>query len=84
MAANDNAVACGNTEVTFWELLASCIGEDASGKKYIRLYATTDVADSKGFSCGSDMGVEQIQNELRSLFTVNANGDMCIRTGTAA
>jgi hypothetical protein len=83
MAANDNAVSCSNSEATFWELLASCIGEDATGKKYLRYYEPSNVSGSKGFSCGADMGPEQIQNELRNLFTTDSNGDMCIRIAKA-
>lgn len=84
MAANDNVVTCGNSEITLLELLASAMGEDASGKVYLRLYAATDVADSKAFACGEPVGEEQILNKLRGAFTLNANGDVCIRTGTAA
>lgn len=84
MAANDNAVTCGNSEITFWELLASCIGVDAGGKKYVRYYEPTNVPGSKGFSCGVPIDVNEIQNELKNIFTTDANGDMCIRISKAS
>lgn len=83
MAANDNVLSCGN-DLTFMELLSGAIGVDATGHPYIRLKTTTNVAGSKFFSCGNAGGdPENIQAGLRGIFTLDANGDWAIRTGTA-
>lgn len=84
MAANDNVVTCANSQETFLELLARATGVDATGKKYLRLYATTNVAGSKGFACGGlPTDEESIANGFRTLFAFDANGDVALRTGTA-
>lgn len=83
MAANDSKVACA-TDLTFEELLASAIGKDASNKPYLRLYATTNVSGSKYFDCGGIPADEaNIKAGIRDLFTLDANGDVALRTGTA-
>lgn len=82
MAANDNVVSCTNSEITFWELLSGAIGVDAQGKQYVRLYATTNVAGSKAFDCTNQVG-GMGPGDFRGIFTLDANGDWAIRTGTA-
>lgn len=82
MAAQDPAIECG-TDFTLLELLASAMGEDASGRKYIRLITTTNVSGSKAFSCGIPVDKDNVEAELKNLFALDANGDIAIRTGTA-
>ncbi len=82
MAANDNVIGCAN-DVTFMELLSGAIGVDATGHPYIRLKTTTNVIGSKFFGCANG-GEENIEAGLRGLFSLDANGDWAIRTGTAA
>lgn len=83
MAANDDKIACG-TDLTFMELLASAIGKDASNKPYLRLYATTNVSGSTFFGCdGVPADEANIEAVLKNLFTLDANGDVALRTGTA-
>jgi hypothetical protein len=82
MAANDNAISCG-TEFTLTELLASAIGKDATGKPYLRLYATNNVSGSKFFDCGQPVDPTNVDSVLKNLFTLDSNGDVALRTGTA-
>lgn len=80
MATNDSAIDCAKSELTFWELLAAAVGKEASGKKYIRTHKVTAVAGSKGVSCGAGINSEaELQNELRNMFCLDANGDIAIR-----
>lgn len=78
MAANDNVIGCG-ADYTFKELLAAAIGKDASGKSTLRLYDSNSVSGSKLFGCGSDMTEENLDAGLKSLFSLDANGDIAIR-----
>lgn len=78
MAANDSAISC-STDLTFEEMLAGCIGLDSSSKPTLRLYDSNSVAGSKFFSCGNPADKDNLKNGLRSLFTLDANGDMAIR-----
>lgn len=82
MAAQDPAIECG-ADFTLTELLASAIGVDASGRRYIRLITTTNVAGSKAFSCGQPVDPLNIEAEIKNIFALDANGDVAIRTGTA-
>lgn len=82
MAANDNVIGCAN-DLTFMELLSGAIGVDASGKPYIRLKTTTNVAGSKFFGCSVGAHPDNVQAGLRGLFSLDSNGDWAIRTGTA-
>jgi hypothetical protein len=80
MAANDNAIDCNKSQLTFWELLSGCIGEEASGKKYLRTHKVNPVAGSSGIDCGSGINSEEeLLNEFRNLFCLDANGDIAIR-----
>lgn len=78
MAANDNVIICG-ADFTLDELIIGAIGQDASGKNYIRTYSATGVAGSKASICGSDIDRDTL---LKSVFTLNAAGDMCVRLST--
>lgn len=78
MAANDNAQICA-ADFTLQELLAAAIGQDATGKNYLRLYTATGVAGSKAVICGAFSDTEDL---LKSVFTLNAAGDIAIRTST--
>jgi len=82
MAENDNVIGCAS-DLTFLEMLSGAIGEDASGKPYIRLKTTTNVAGSKYFGCGDGGDPTTIEAGLKAIFTLDANGDWAIRTGTA-
>lgn len=82
MAANDDAISCG-ADFTLMELLAGCIGVDASSKNYIRNYETTNVAGSKAFTCGGSVTPQDVDAVLKSCFALDANGDMCIRIAKA-
>lgn len=82
MAANDTVISCAS-DLTFMELLSRAVGEDASGKPYLRLYAATNVSGSKHFTCGDGGDPTNIEAGLRGLFTLDANGDVALRTGTA-
>jgi len=82
MAANDNAVKCG-TDLTLLELLGAAMGKDATGKPYLRLKTTTNVAGSKWFGCGNPADETNVEASIRALFTFDANGDISLRTGTA-
>lgn len=80
MATNDNALSCAKGSLTFYEMLAACIGEEADGKKYVRTHKVTAVAGSSGISCNSGINSEaELQNELRNIFCLDANGDWAIR-----
>lgn len=80
MAANDNALDCAKGSLTFHEMLAACIGVEASGKKYVRTHKVTAVAGSQGISCNSGINSEEeLENELRNVFCLDANGDWAIR-----
>lgn len=78
MAANDNVISCG-ADFTFEELLAGAIGLDSSGKSTLRLHDSDSVSGSKLFGCGSDGTEENLDAGLKSLFTLDANGDIAIR-----
>lgn len=80
MAANDNAIDCNKSELSFVDMLAACIGVDAGGKKYFRTHKVNPVAGSKGISCGSGINSElELQNEMRNLFCLDTNGDVALR-----
>jgi len=80
MAANDNALSCSKGSLTFYEMLAACIGVEASGKKYVRTHKVTAVAGSEGITCNSGINSEdELKNELRNIFCLDANGDWAIR-----
>lgn len=81
MAANDNVIGCA-TDLTFMELLSGAIGVDATGHPYVRLKTTTNVVGSKFFRCANS-DETSVEAGLRGLFTLDANGDWAIRTGTA-
>lgn len=78
MAANDNVIACGS-DLGFQELLAACVGLDASNKPTLRLYDSNSVSGSKFFACGTPVDKDNINNAVRSLFTLDANGDIALR-----
>lgn len=80
MATNDNALTCAKKDVLFWELLAGAIGVDASGKKYIRTHKVSPVAGSSGISCTNGISTEEeLLNEFRNFFCLDANDDIAIR-----
>ncbi len=80
MATNDNGISCAKQDLSFWELLAGCIGKEASGKKYIRTHKVTPVSGSKGIDCNSGINSqEELENEMRNIFCLDANGDLAIR-----
>jgi hypothetical protein len=80
MATNDNALSCSKGSLTFHEMLAACIGVEASGKKYVRTHKVTAVPGSNGISCNSGVNTEEeLENELRNVFCLDANGDWAIR-----
>jgi len=78
MAANDNVIVCG-ADFTLDELIIGAIGQTADGKNYIRTYSASGVAGSKAAICGSDVDRDTL---LKSVFTFNAAGDMCVRLST--
>ncbi len=82
MAAQDPAIFCG-ADFTLSELIASAIGVDASGRRYIRLITTTNASGSKAFACGQPVDQLNIDAEMKNVFALDANGDVAIRTGTA-
>jgi len=82
MAANDNAISCG-TDLTLLDLLGRAMGKDASGKPYLRLYAATNVSGSKWFGCGNPADETNVEASIKALFTLDSNGDVALRTGTA-
>lgn len=80
MAANDSALDCTKSELTFSELLAGCIGKQANGNKYLRTHKVTPVAGSSGIDCNSGINSEEeLENELRNIFCLDTNGDMALR-----
>ncbi len=84
MAANDNAITCNTSMLTFWELLAGAMGKDAGGKTYLRLYAATNVSGSHAFGCGDPVNQDELERKFASAFALDANGDIALRTGTAS
>lgn len=81
MAANDNAIICG-ADFTLEELLIACIGQTADGKNYIRTYSASGVAGSKAAICASSVEKQDVDAILKSVFTLNAAGDYCVRLST--
>lgn len=77
MAANDNVVTCGST-FTLKELLLAAIGKDASGKSTLRLYESAAVDDSNLVNCAV-LGSVEVDEALKSIFTLDDNGDVAIR-----
>jgi len=79
MAANDNAVSCTNKDVTFFSMLAQCIGVDASGNKTLRVHSSASVNNSTGLACGGANDGLNTQASLLELFTYDTNNDLAIR-----
>lgn len=78
MAANDNVIECG-TAFTLEELLAGAIGKDSSDKPTLRLHDSNSVSGSKYFSCAVPVDKGTVEDALKSLFTLDGNGDIAIR-----
>lgn len=78
MAVNDNVIACG-ADYSFQELLVAAIGKDASGKSTLRLHDSNSVSGSKLFPCGTDGTQSNLDAGLKSIFTLDTNGDFAIR-----
>jgi len=81
----DVVVTCDNSAVDLFVLLASCVGVDADGKKYVRTVAYSQQAgEGDAVTCNTNntSPEELFMNELRACVVKNSENKNAIRLGT--